>query len=241
VLHTTSHSNPDAESRAIQQAWLADILRQSARVICVSEGVRHSIAGLKDDRDVEVIENASRFRPADCRRAGVEDDGKVIAYVGRTAAAKGADDFFRIAGKLRDTDLRFVCNGVYPDIERFAERAPDNVEFCHSLDADGMLKLYCRCHAVVATYRRSEGLPLALLEALSLGVPVLGYGSPGVADLLARHNQFVVEVGDWQAIAQRIRSWRSDGILFSHPHAEAVPHWSDAAEQYFRVFQDLSR
>jgi glycosyltransferase involved in cell wall biosynthesis len=238
VVHTTSHSNPESVARPAQEKWLIEILSGSARVICVSHDVRRALEHLAPDLRLEVIGNASRFRPSD--RSGSVADRKVLSYIGRTGHAKGVDDFFRIARSLADTELKFLCNGLYPDILELSESAPENVEICHSLDAEGMLRLYCRSHAIIATYRSSEGLPLALLEALSLGVPVLGYGSPGVMELLDGHDQFVAPIGDHQAIVRRIRAWLGGEADFTRPQAEIVPHWSRTAPEYLRVFREVA-
>jgi glycosyltransferase involved in cell wall biosynthesis len=239
AAHTTSHSAPSSAARPLQESWLARIFARSKCVICVSDEVRRSIERLGPVPRLEVIANASRYRLSDRSERTAPENPGTFTWIGRPSPSKGAQDFFAIARDLEHTGSRFVCNGLYPDILALAGDAPANVEFCHSLDRKAMLDLFCRSQAVVATYRHSEGLPLALLEALSLGVPVLGYASPGVTSLLESHGQFLAEVDDYRAIVQRIEAWHAGGIAFSPPKAEEVPHWSSTADQYLRLFQEL--
>jgi glycosyltransferase involved in cell wall biosynthesis len=66
----------------------------------------------------------------------------------------------------------------------------------------------CAAQAVLLVSEQ-EGLPRSIMEALALGVPVIGTDIRGTRDLLARGGGMLVSVGDITAIAQAM-NWIAD-------------------------------
>lgn len=239
VLHTTSHSSPFASSKTLQDRWYKSILLTSMQVICVSQAVKDSVQCLIADEPVcvTVIDNASRFTSATVKTKN-PGRSKIVSYVGRPVEAKGIKDFLEIAKSLIDTDLVFVCNSVDKDARSFLGPLPSNFQIVHSLDEAGMLDFYSKSHILVATYRHSEGLPLAILEALSLGLPVAGYASPGLQGILEQQSQFVVPVGCYELISAYLRSWWQKQITLSCPNKNAIKSWVCVADEYVNIFRE---
>jgi glycosyltransferase involved in cell wall biosynthesis len=71
---------------------------------------------------------------------------------------------------------------------------------------------------------RMEGLPRALIEAMSRGCPALGTGAGGIPELLPPERRF--EVGDWKALANLLNHYSQDRL-----RSDAVRNWH-FAEQY---------
>jgi glycosyltransferase involved in cell wall biosynthesis len=65
--------------------------------------------------------------------------------------------------------------------------------------------LMCSSAAVLLTSKR-EGLPKSIMEALCLGIPVIGTAIRGTSDLLANNNGLLVDVGDTKALSNAM-SW----------------------------------
>jgi glycosyltransferase involved in cell wall biosynthesis len=73
-----------------------------------------------------------------------------------------------------------------------------------------------------------EGLPLALLEALSLGVPAVATAVDGVTDVVPPAAALLVPPGEPRAVAGAIARILEDGTLASGLRREALaaaPGW----------------
>lgn len=240
AIHTSSHSTPEAASRPLQRGWLARTIAASSRIVCVSEAVAESLAELVEvaGAAVTVIPNASRFRATgETRGIGPR---RIVSYIGRPTPAKGIADFVALAKMLSDTDLRFRCNTVDSDTGDQLQPLPSNFELCYGLSDSEMEAFFAETNVVVATYRHSEGLPLAVVEALSLGIPAIGYDSPGLGQLLRDHGQFMTEIGDIEALAAVLRAWDSGRFEFPLPAGPPSRGWRAAVDQYLAVFAEVA-
>lgn len=135
----------------------------------------------------------------------------VVGIVGRITAIKNHEMFLRVAERLLG-QARFV---VYGDgAERTAlEARATNVEFAGTLEARDVY----RSLDIVALTSRNEGTPLAIIEAMACGKPVISTAVGGVVDLLGD----VVEHRDGFDVRERGVTAASDddrgfaaGLLF---------------------------
>ena len=109
-----------------------------------------------------------------------------VGIVGRLAPIKNHDLFLRVAAQLRD-EARFVVYGdgaERPRLERLAADLGlgDRVVFAGTRD---VAEIYPSID-ILALTSRNEGTPLAILEAMAAGVPVVATAVGGVVDLLGR-------------------------------------------------------
>jgi glycosyltransferase involved in cell wall biosynthesis len=98
---------------------------------------------------------------------------RVIGFAGSFSTAKGVDSLILFAPRLLDLDYRIVFCGrgeLEREIDRLAERYPDKIE--KRFYAGGMAPFY-KDIGILLFLSRSEGLPLAVVEAISAGVPVI--------------------------------------------------------------------
>jgi len=117
----------------------------------------------------------------------------VVGIVGRVAPIKNHEMFLRVAERLRGR-ARFVVYGDGAD-RAALERRAGIVEFAGTLPARDVY----RSLDIVALTSRNEGTPLALIEAMACGKPVIATSVGGVVDLLGE----VVERRDGFEIRER--------------------------------------
>ncbi|HEX7192115.1 MAG TPA: glycosyltransferase family 4 protein, partial [Thermoanaerobaculia bacterium] len=141
----------------------------------------------------------SVFRTTDNRQLTTRQE-LVVGIVGRITAIKNHDMFLRVAERLRGR-ARFVVYGDGADREALERRAM-NVEFAGTLDARDVYKAV----DIVALTSRNEGTPLALIEAMACGKPIVSTAVGGVVDLLGD----VVERRDGFEIRERGLTAASD-------------------------------
>jgi glycosyltransferase involved in cell wall biosynthesis len=98
---------------------------------------------------------------------------RVIGFAGDFSAAKGVDVLVRIAPRLLDLDYKIIFCGrgeLEKEIDRLVERHPGKIE--KKFLATGM-EVFYKDIGILLFPSKSEGLPLAVLEAISAGVPVI--------------------------------------------------------------------
>ena len=130
--------------------------------------------------------------------------GKQIAFVGRVSSEKGPDYFACLAERM--TDTLFHLYGGGPQLSALAENCPNNLQLHgHQDDMDAVWKKI----GLLVIPSRYEGLPMAALEAMARGIPVLAY-RVGALDKLIQHNHngWLIAPGDLEQLAVHIELWQ---------------------------------
>jgi glycosyltransferase involved in cell wall biosynthesis len=122
-------------------------------------------------------------------KLGIGPGETVVGIVGRIAPIKNHDLLLRVAARTRDL-ARFVVFGDGGDRAMLERRAGD-VIFAGTRDA---AEIYASLD-VVALTSRNEGTPLALIEAMACGKPVISTAVGGVVDLLGRVEERIDDDG----------------------------------------------
>lgn len=206
--------------RGYRRRLLARALRRGARVVCVSEYVRsyiYSVLGAPA-KSVSVIANSIDFakvagqclpRPVAREQLGivVPEGRMVIGFVGRLASVKGAQDFVQAAIQLKLANVQFVILGdgpLRPELEELVRvnGGQGNVSFLGFVrDAFTLLSAL----DLLVMPSRSEGFPLALLEAVASGVPVVASDIAVFREILG-DSPFLYKAGDLEALVSRLKA-----------------------------------
>ena len=133
--------------------------------------------------------------------------GEYALYAGRLAAEKGVADAI---ASCRAANVPLVVAGDGPDAAALRAAAPE-VRFTGRVDAAALSEL--RAHAAVALVpsRYAEILPLAALEAMAAGLPVVASRAGGLAELVPEPGLHPPR--DVAAMADRIRALWGDEQL----------------------------
>lgn len=238
VVQTSGHSLPDTAATAQQEGWLRGLMALSHTTVAVSEAVRSALTSLYDGQAAPprtvVIENAARLRaPAGAMRQRARTN---VSFIGRPYAQKGYPLFIRLVDDLAGSGLRFFANTVTmpPPFEH------PGVKHSWLLDDDRLRGFFDTTDLLVAPYLHADGLPLALLEALNCGVPVLGFDSPAVAPLLRRFEQPVI-APDYAVLRNAVESWHSGGRTIRAPAPGLVPSWDEQYARYASLIRAAGR
>lgn len=236
VVQTAAHSTPAAAASGPQAAWLRSLITRSRAAVGASPAVSDALGELTEGTSASTqlvtIENGARLVDAHARA----DTRRRVLFIGRPVESKGYGAFLRAVDELSDTGLEFSANTV--SIE--PELSDDRVSYTSCLSDDALVQLFRDTDLVVAPYRGADGLPLALLEALNCGVPVLGFDSPAVGALLRRYGQPVID-GHSDHLVAAIKAWASGGLAFAPPPTGQVPSLAGQAGQYRDLLEDLLR
>ena len=152
---------------------------------------------------------------------------KVLTLPGRITRLKGHEDFIDLIARLKAQGLPvhgLIVGGAHPRKQDYLQELKRKVGAA-GLEADitftgqrsDLREIMAVSDLVLSLSRQPESFGRTVLEALSLGVPVLGYNHGGVAELLGRLLPAGrVPVGDRSALNALARSF-----LASPP---TVPH-----------------
>lgn len=217
----TQHGMPEPFTgiRRWKQAFLQCLDRFVARhatdcVVSVSDEMRNQLARFVDPGRIRTIHNGldggwvhSKLSRKDAKlRLGIQETSWLVGTAGRLDPIKRHDIFLAVAQQIsrHNPDARFLIAGEGTDKARLAEVARklgvlDRVLFLgHRDDIYDVLRalnvfLLCSDH---------EGLPMVLLEALHLGVPVVARQVGGIPELIENGvNGILVNSSEPEALA----------------------------------------
>ncbi|HSO07018.1 MAG TPA: glycosyltransferase [Pelomicrobium sp.] len=186
-------------------------------------------------------------------RHGIGAERFMLLFVGRVAYEKNIDFLLRAlkAALARSPQLTLVVAGEGPaerDLHDLARRlgVADQVRFVGYLDR-GTTLLDCYRAADAFTFAsRTETQGLVLLEAMALGVPVIGLAVMGTRDILEPRRGCLVPEDDEDAFADAIAELAENPGLRDTLAAEATLYareWhADAlAERLAALYRQVSR
>lgn len=139
-------------------------------------------------------------------RLGLAPAVPLVGFIGRLSPEKGPEVFLRTALQLRDRcpAAHFVLLGEGPMRDMATEfiarhHLHDRVHLAGLLDR---MPVHLRSLDVVVSTSHSEAMPLALMEAMASGVPVVATRVGGVPDMVVSgHTGWLATPGDPNGIA----------------------------------------
>jgi glycosyltransferase involved in cell wall biosynthesis len=191
---------------------------EAYRVWMEGTGRGYVIHNIHDILDKNLDVQQSPVNQESHSTGNLKDDRLQILYAGRMSVEKAPEDWLRVVTRLRDRGVPFkaVWAGDGPLRDEFTQslrrEALDEL-----VDAPGFIAergligtLYRSADVFMFTHITRES-PRCLLEALSFGIPIVGYESAFARDLIARHGGGVlVPCGDWAALSEAVAEIAAD-------------------------------
>lgn len=196
-------------------------LRFADRVMAVSEAIKQDLvkSGIRESR-ITTVQNAveRNHSPAALaknrrlRRQQYELNEKdfVVSYAGRLSPEKGIKYLLESCARLTEwgVPVKTVLLGEGPqrgELEAFAdERGIRHSTVFAGFQAD--IEAWLPAADVFVLPSLTEGTPIALLEAMSLGIPVIASRVGGVPDVVSHGvHGFLCEAGNSQELARLLK------------------------------------
>jgi glycosyltransferase involved in cell wall biosynthesis len=189
----------------------------------------HHIASLPNPFDPSTVPVIAR----DAARAtlGIEVDVRVLVWHGRVDVhPKGIDTLIEAWREVRTFDavptvLLMLGTGSGADWlqRRIEELGFEDVRWRNEYILDrAVIGTYLSAADVYVLPSRQEGFPVALIEAMAAGLPLVATDAPGVRAVLGEEGDAggtIVPVGDAHALAQAVRRYLGDEELASRTGA----------------------
>ena len=187
---------------------LREKIRRAAFVICISNFARGQAMRLSQTRDfgkfhiVHCGVDSARYRPFP-KPPPSADQPLQIVCTGRLTATKGqillAMACAGLAEKGRLFHCKFIGDGDHAEALRLwiAERGlQDCIQLTGPLPQDGVLEALKSAHLFVLP-SFAEGVPVVLMEAMSMGIPCISTRVGGIAELIENgRNGWLIHSGD---------------------------------------------
>lgn len=170
--------------------YLADLV--------VAHGVR---------RPVHVLPNAIPVRTL----APATPAGEAFVYAGRLSREKGLVTLLRAA---EAAGVTLLVAGTGPLHQTLASRAPSGVRFLGRLPGDDVDRLLAGCRAAVVPSEWAENAPMAVLEPMALGRPVIATRMGGIPEQIRDGlDGILVEPANMVELAAALRVLSDDAAL----------------------------
>ncbi len=234
--------------RALKPALLS-IWKHASYVVACSEGLRELALQTAPRQPIEVIPDGidlEMFSPAERpARTPVRALG-----VGRLIPRKGFDTFIRAAAELKKRAAPPFEAAVVGDgqerarLEALAEQlnVQDCVRFVGSVPYEELPKQYAEAD-IFALTSLAEGMPLAALEAMATGLPVVSTRAQGMTELIEDGvNGRLFEAGDHHRLAELLERLIHNPNLrrrYGNANAEKARAyaWGNIAEAYLELLE----
>lgn len=213
TLHASTIVRPE------YAASLAAMTRSAAFARCISEEVRAQLVTVLDAADADkalVVRMGVPLPPAVSPIAAGGGRPFTVVLPGALVPRKGHDCLVAALARLRaaaPVDVHCLLCGDGPLRTRLAAQTralglEDVVTFCGAVPNDALLTRYARgeVDAVVLPATRTpdgnyEGIPVALMEAMAAGVPVISTATGGIPELLGDGGGIMLPEADPAALA----------------------------------------
>lgn len=196
-------------------------------------------------------EPASKFEvvrmPAPTFEKAPRGGGYALA-VGRLAEDKGYDELIRAAADVPHLPIKIAGRGpMQAHLEGLIRSlGADHVELVGFKRGDEFAELHRQAEAFLATPRGYENAPLSLLDAVSYGLPVIGFEIGGIPEMIEDGvNGYLVPHGDRDALIRALKIFASLSAEKHDKMAQAsyelsrakFPDWTDHLKMIETVYR----
>lgn len=204
-----------------------------------------------DFREVEVFHLGVDLTQLPPRHRGTDDAFSVL-LVGRAVEKKGLRYLIHAVDHLRDLNLRVHVIGEGPLLNAAIEQArnlgvEDRVVFYGARPHEFVLEIIARTDcfvlpSVTADDGDMEGIPVVLMEAMGIGVPVVTTRHSGIPELVENEKHgLVVPERDAEALAGAIRRVAEGAGDFTSAARQRVETEFNMATQYQKLWNRLAQ
>ncbi|HEY4712531.1 MAG TPA: glycosyltransferase family 4 protein [Dehalococcoidia bacterium] len=248
----------DLISRAYDHSIGALIVRAARRNIGVSEAacefLKHlgatNIQLVHDGIDTTIFKKKedTNYR----QKAGISKDAIVITFVGRLIYAKGVQDLISAFSRIKDTapevKLLIVGDGPYrAELENLAQQTDchGSILFLGQRNQDEVIDVLSATDIFVnPSY--SEGLPTSVMEAASIGLPIIATDVGGTREIITTDKTgILIKAGDVGQLAEELCRLLANAELReklgenARIFVERKFNWDKITGEYIKLYTSL--
>lgn len=223
-VHAASMALLYKEGRPILRWYTRKVFQLADIVIAVSSEWAGCLATIGTIKKIETFRNcinASKLSPSNSPRP-TSDTAKGL-FLGSVGHRKGTFDLIEAVGMIKSNGVRLkTWIAGYEERKGYLDQARElirKLEIENDCELLGMVigekkeKLLQEADMfILPSY--NEGLPIAVLEALSVGLPIISTPVGGIPEVVKDgYNGFLIQPGDIKALADKLALLSNDGAL----------------------------
>lgn len=192
------------------KAACSSMLNTARAVIVYSESERRQLESRWKGLDIHILPNAVPVRDGEIIKS--ENADSVLIFFGRLHESKGLAEMIKACQALKDAGFTFRlhCFGDGPMKEKFVSQMGDILgeRFHYGGVVSGPLKFeeLVRSDIFVLPSIYGEGMPMAILEAMSAGCVVIASDMASVGDVIRDgSNGYLIEPGNTAQLISRLK------------------------------------
>lgn len=231
--------------------WLWKKIHQSPEKLTAISHFLLQRAKTLGSKDVCRISNGIDTKKLIAIRARTNEKRFDIACVARLSPEKGVEDLIESIALVKKNipAVRVAIIGDGALREQLIQRAnelflAENITWCGALSHDEAMNTLAHARVSVVP-SRAEGLGIAALEALGLGIPVVATNVGGLPDIVGdRENGLLCETRNPEDIAKKIMMLLTDTSLYAHCAGAArgsvsAFEWRTCVQAYYALYSEL--
>jgi glycosyltransferase involved in cell wall biosynthesis len=214
-LHTVGFSQLSRTNRFFSYL-VSSVFRTSDRAVVLCPSMVLDIEALIPKSRVSIIPNTTNFSPGVREQSKARKGKHQVLFLSNLIPSKGVLDFIEMAGHIaaKRSDCIFTIAGDTVDLEfdkKVQEKIGSLLGTCEIVTVGSVnelqkLKLYQESDVLVfPSYYPKEAQPMVVIEAFSMGLPVVAYEHGGLSDLIG-DQKYVVKVRDTKSLASVVSS-----------------------------------
>jgi len=193
----------------ITQNWANRVLtgcliNQTHEIIVLAERFRKELKNFKPGKTINVLPNTSAFQNEPDKRKGTY--GKRFICISNYIRTKGVEDLYECFSTDELKEFRLSIYGGANDASlynKLKSSAPSNIKILGKLSRDEVSHVLCE-HDCLIMPSWNEGQPIVILEAISLGLPVIATRVGDVQDMLGEEYPFLANPKDISSLKDAI-------------------------------------
>jgi glycosyltransferase involved in cell wall biosynthesis len=148
--------------------------------------------------------------------------GRKIVFVGRLIPDKGVSDLITACVQLPDIEVEIIGDG--PERERLEALAGDApIKFVGAVEHEHVIERLRDARVLVLPSHAGDGLPNVILEAMSVGVPVISTHVAGIPDVVQDGvTGLLFPRGDILQLVTHLKTLFRDDHLYAEYSAKAI-------------------
>lgn len=239
----------------ITRVLIRQVLEHSDTVVLVADIWRQQLLecfpALNPTR-VKVLGNPISLNNAPISYEKSDSSTKTVVFFGHLKPSKGVFDLVYAASIVaeRESNVSFVICGDGPETQSL-QRLIEELGLAKAVSLVGWVdgeakRAWLRQSYIFVLPSYKEGMPLAILEAMTFGLPVVSTRIAGIPDVIEEGKQgLLIEPGDIEGLADRIIRLLEDQDLWRTMSANAqvkVKEYSATriADQWIRLYESLA-
>ena len=185
---------------ALESYWQKNIVKSYSKIATFIAPSRFLADNANEMGFTHPIQHVPNFVSIPTCKADTAN-GRAVGFAGRISPEKGLRILINAAAMATDIPVRIAGTG--PSLEELKQLASPNVTFVGQLDKESLVQEMLTWRAAVIPSLWYENSPYSILEAMALGLPVIGSDAGGISELLNGRG-ILFPAADAKALARAI-------------------------------------